>query len=216
MSFQQASVNPALLRPNPWNTNVVPPENEAKLENSIKRFGMFKPIVVRTLADGSLQILGGQHRASIAARLQLPDVPVINLGNIDDTKAKEIGLVDNGRFGQDDTLRLAELLNGLATADELTTILPMSDEDLSAIFSSVSIELDDLDLPDEDDAPATLPATKLAQTHQVMRFKVPVDDVAAVTEAIERVMKVQGFTTSDSLTNAGDALVHIIKNGGAA
>lgn len=211
MSFEQSSVNPALLRPNPWNTNVVPPENEAKLENSIKRFGMFKPIVVRSMANGDLQILGGQHRATIAARLQMQEVPIINLGPIDDTKAKEIGLVDNGRFGQDDTLRLAELLGGLATADELTSILPMSDEDLSAIFSSVSIDLDDLDLPDEGGAPPTLPTKKLEQTHQIMRFKVPVDDVATITEQIEQVMKVQGFTTSDSLTNAGDALVHIIK-----
>lgn len=189
---------------------MVPPENEAKLENSIKRFGMFKPIVVREV-DAGLEILGGQHRSAIAARMGIASVPIINLGRIDDTKAKEIGLVDNGRFGSDDTLRLADLLSGLATADELTSILPMSEEDLSAIFSSVSIELDDLDLPDEDGAPPTLPTTKLAQTHQVMRFKVPVDDVAAVTEAIEQVMKVQGFTTSDSLTNAGDALVHIIK-----
>lgn len=211
MSFQQLTANPAELRPNPWNTNVVSPENEAKLENSIKRFGMFKPIVVRTLADGTFQILGGQHRATIAARLQMQEVPIINLGSIDDTKAKEIGLVDNGRFGQDDTLRLAELLNGLATADELTSILPMSEEDLSAIFSSVSIDLDDLDLPDADDSPPTLPTKKVEQTHQIMRFKVPVDDVATVTEIIERVMKVQGFTTSDSLTNAGDALVHILK-----
>lgn len=214
MSFEQLTLDPKVLRPNPWNTNVVPPENEAKLENSIKRFGMFKPVVVRKLQDGTYQILGGQHRASIAARLGMDQVPVISVGSIPDDRAKEIGLVDNGRFGQDDTLRLAELLKDLPSADELSSFMPVSDEDLSAIFASTSIELDDLDLPDDAELPATLPATKAAQTHQIMRFKVPVDDVDTVTQLIESVMKVQGFTSSDSLTNAGDALVHVVKEYG--
>lgn len=211
MHFEQLNLDPKVLLPNPWNTNVVPPENEAKLENSIKRFGMFKPVIVRQLPNGSHQILGGQHRAAIAARLGLATIPVMNLGVIPDDRAKEIGLVDNGRFGQDDTLRLADLLKDLPSADELSSFMPVTDEDLSAIFAATSIELDDLDLPDEEELPATLPTTKAAQTHQIMRFKVPVDDVDAVTQLIESVMKVQGFNTSDSLTNAGDALVHIVK-----
>lgn len=213
MPITQSSADPTLLKNNPWNTNVVSPENELKLRASIERFGMFKPIVVRTLADGSLEILGGQHRNEIATSMGLSDVPIINLGQIDDERAKEIGLVDNGRFGEDDTLALAELLKGMASVDELSTFMPMSDAEFASITAAVSIDLDDLDLPEESDATPTLPATKLAQTHQIMRFKVPVDDVAAVTEAVERTMKLQGFTESDSLTNAGDALVFLLKGG---
>lgn len=213
MSITQSNANPALLKKNPWNTNVVSPENELKLQASIERFGMFKPIVVRTLADGSLQILGGQHRNDIAVRKSMPTVPIMNLGQIDDDTAKEIGLVDNGRFGEDDTLALAELLKGMASADELATFMPMSDAEFASITAAVNIELDDLDLPPDEDSMPTLPATKLPQTHQIMRFKVPVDDVAAVTEAVERTMKLQGFTESDSLTNAGDALVFLLKGG---
>lgn len=213
MPITQSSASPALLKNNPWNTNVVSPENELKLRASIERFGMFKPIVVRTLADGALQILGGQHRNEIATRMGLSEVPIMNLGQIDDERAKEIGLVDNGRFGEDDTLALAELLKGMASVDELSTFMPMSDAEFASITAAVSIDLDDLDLPEESGATPTLPATKLAQTHQIMRFKVPVDDVAAVTEAVERTMKLQGFTESDSLTNAGDALVFLLKGG---
>lgn len=204
-------LSPDSLVPNPWNTNVVSPDNEAKLEESIKRFGMFKPVVVRELADGTLQIIGGEHRAGAAQRMGIKQIPVVNLGRIDDNKAKEISLVDNGRYGADDTLQLAELLEGLGNADELASFMPYSETDLASIFSSVNIALDDLDLPDLDEEKPVLPKEKPIQTHAVMRFKVPVDDQGWIVDLIEKTMKQQKFTEEDSLTNAGDALVFLLK-----
>jgi ParB-like chromosome segregation protein Spo0J len=198
------------LKPNPWNTNIVSPENQAKLEASISRLGVFKPIVVREMHDGSLQIIGGQHRWEAAQTLGHTEVPVVNLGRISEKKAKEIGLVDNGRYGADDTLQLAGLLEGLGlAADELASFMPYSESDFASIFSSVNISLDDLDLPDDAELPAT-PTAKPPQTHQIMRFKVPLDDVGTITDMIERTMKEQRFTDEDSLSNAGNALVHLL------
>lgn len=202
---------PESLVPNPWNTNVVSPDNEAKLEESIKRFGMFKPVVVRELADGTLQIIGGEHRAGAARRMGIKAIPVVNLGRIDDHKAKEISLVDNGRYGADDTLQLAELLEGLGNADELASFMPYSETDLASIFSSVNIALDDLDLDDAEETAPSLPKEKPIQTHAVMRFKVPVDDQGWIADLVEKTMKQQKFTEEDSLTNAGDALVYLLK-----
>jgi ParB-like chromosome segregation protein Spo0J len=186
----------------------VSPDNEAKIEESIKRLGMFKPILVREV-DGELEILGGEHRALVAERMGIAEVPVINLGEISDQKAKEISLVDNGRYGSDDTLQLAELLEQLGSPDDLAKFMPYSDTELASIFSSVNIALDDLDLPDLDESPS-LPKERPIQTSQVLRFKVPVEDVALITELIEKTMKVQKFTESDSLSNAGDALVYLL------
>jgi ParB/RepB/Spo0J family partition protein len=211
MSLTQLLADPGSLVTNPWNTNVVPPDNEAKLDESIKRLGMFKPVVVRELANGTLQILGGEHRAASAKRLGMKQIPVINLGKVDDKRAKEISLIDNGRYGSDNTLELAALLDELGTADELAKFMPYTDADLASIFSSVSIALDDLDLPDIEDSPTAPSKDKPSQTHQIMRFKVPVDDVDEITRLIEKTMKVQGFSESDSLTNAGDALVFLLK-----
>lgn len=201
---------PDQLTPNPWNTNIVSPENQAKLEASIKRLGVFKPILVREMPNGDLQIIGGQHRWEAAQSLGHTQVPVVNLGRISDKKAKEIGLVDNGRYGADDTLQLASLLEDLGVdANELSSFMPYSESDFASIFSSVNIALDDLDLPDDAELPVT-PAAKPAQTHQIMRFKVPMDDVGAITELIERTMKEQRFVDEDSLSNAGNALVHLL------
>lgn len=209
-TLQFADVDIDTLRPNPWNTNVVTPENEQKIEASVKRFGLFRPIIVRE-KGGVLEILGGQHRWQVAKKLAFKTVPVVNLGTIDDAKAKEIGLVDNGRYGEDDTLALAELLKEMGDADELMEFLPYSGDDLESIFASSNISLDDLDIPDDDDRLPEMPLPKTAQTHQIMRFKVPVGDAAFVQKRIEQVMKSQGFSDDDSMMNAGHALVVLLK-----
>lgn len=204
------SIDPKELHRNPWNSNKVTPENEAKIDESLKRFGMFKPIIVRELANGSLQIIGGQHRAEAAKRLKITSVPYFSLGHIDDKRAKAIGVIDNGRYGEDDTLQLAQLLEEIGDPDDLSKFLPYSDNEFESIFAATNIALDDLDLPDDELTPSA-PAAKAVQSHAVMRFKVPVGDVSTITEAIEKAMKQQGFTTEDSLSNAGNALVHIFK-----
>lgn len=209
MDYKIDQVNPDTLVPNPWNTNVVSPENEEKLDSSLKRFGVFKPVIVRELIDGTLQIIGGEHRAQSAARLGYKVIPIVNLGMISDQKAKEISLVDNDRFGEDDMFKLAELV-GTLDVSELSSFTTFTDTDLDSMFTSSSIALEDLDslsLPSED---IDLPQEKSIQTHQIMRFKVPIKDVDAVTQKIEKAIKVQGFDDSDSLTNAGDALVHLL------
>ncbi len=209
MDYEITQVDPGVLIPNTWNSNIVSPDNEAKLDESLKRFGVFKPVIVRELLDGTLQIIGGQHRAQSAIRLGYKSVPIVNLGVITDTRAKEISLVDNDRYGEDDAYKLSELLSTLS-ADDLASFTTFSDADLESIFTNSSIALDELDslsLPSEE---ADLPIEKSIQTHQIMRFKVPIKDVDAVTQRIEKAIKVQGFDDSDSLTNAGDALVHLL------
>lgn len=200
----------ANLKPNPWNPNQMSPENEAKLETSIKRFGMFRPLVVRTLPDGSLELLGGQHRWEIASRLSLPEVPVINLGQISDDKAKEISLADNGRYGVDDAGRLNDLFKSLDDVDALVDFLPYTSQDLQAIFATSNIDLNSLHTDDEIDLGSHAADISAGQTHQIMRFKVPSEDAERISDLINTVIKAKGFTDSDALTNAGDALVHIL------
>jgi hypothetical protein len=207
--MSSSSIDPKLLQPNPWNTNKVSPDHEAKIDESIKRLGVFKPILVRELAGGTLQIIGGQHRVESAIRLKLKAIPIHNLGHISDKKAQEIGLVDNARYGEDDTLALAQLLEGLGDPEDLATFMPYSSGDFDSIFAASNIALDELDLPEDDGAPP-MPAVPKVQTHVLIRFKVPVEDCATITEMVEKTMKAQKFTEEDALSNAGNALVHLL------
>jgi ParB-like chromosome segregation protein Spo0J len=206
------------LRPNPFNPNSVGPANEAKLDKSLEKFGgLFKPIIVREIKgwkdDGPrYEILGGEHRWLSAVRAKLKKVPIFNLGPIDDKTAKEISIADNARYGFDDDLLLADVLASIGTADEIQSFLPYGAADLEAIISSSTIALDELELPEtlEDHE---LPEEKLAKTprtHTIMRFKVALADAERITERIVAVKHEHGLTTSDDLTNAGDALVQIL------
>jgi len=203
------------LRKNPWNTNRVSADHELKIRKSLERNGMFKPIIVRQFpgVDG-YEILGGEHRWEQAVELGYTEVPIANLGFIDDRRAKEIGVIDNTRYGADDTLSFADLLKEIGDLDELQDFLPYGSADLDAIFSSSDISLEELDLPgnliEEEETQQELPAEKAQKTHQVMRFKIPLGDAERLTALIASTKNAHGYKDEDDLTNAGDALIHLI------
>jgi ParB family chromosome partitioning protein len=99
----------------------------------------------------------------------------------------------------------------MGSSDELATFMPFSESDIASIFSSVTIALDDLNLSDEDGESPSLPKERPVQTHQIMRFRIPVEDCVWIQHLVEHTMKFQKLTESDSLTNAGDALVRLLK-----
>ena len=147
-------------------------------------------------------------------RLGLKKIPIINLGPINDATAQEVGLVDNGRYGVDDADQLAQLLRGLGDSEELSEFLPYSSKELESIFKTEELNLDDLDVNDDDDEFDLRPTdVDSSPTHQILRFKVPLNDAERISELIERTMKAQGLNESDALTNAGDALVHLLCGG---
>lgn len=213
-TLQLEHVSPGLLKPNNWNPNYVSPENEAKLEASLERLDFFRPIVVRELDDGTLEILGGAHRAKIAQRKGFETVPIINLGRIDDEKAKEISLADNGRYGFDDAVKLSDLFNSLPDPRVLTSFLPYSDTEIDVFLASAKVDLKELDedlpLRLDEDLPK-LPKEPNKSAYRVLRFKVPIEDAQLIEDVIQEVMVAKGLTGSDSQTNAGDALILICR-----
>lgn len=213
MSLEMKWVKAGELRANPWNPNVVSPENELKIEASINRAGgLFKPVVVRQVKGvNGYEILGGEHRVVVARRLGYEDVPISNVGFITDKLAREIGQIDNGRYGEDDTLKLAELFKDIgADMDEIQSFLPVTSDDIASIFAASTVALDDLDALSAAQDSNPEPGQGKEATHQIMRFKVPVEDVAWITAHMEKTIRAQGFTGEDSLTNAGNAFVYVM------
>lgn len=214
-------VNPSILLPNPWNSNRLTPEGEKQLETSLERFGFIKPVIAREIEVAGkieLQIIGGEHRSLVAKRKGYKTVPVVNLGPIDDKRAKEISLVDNARYGADDATDLAALLTEIGNIAEIQTFMPFTDDDVTSIFSAASIDLEELNLDEEFDLKVEEQAaqieaakpTKTPKTHTIMRFKVSIPDAERIAKRVADTKIAQGFTSSDELTNAGDALSHLL------
>lgn len=217
MDYKISAISPKKLKPNPFNPNHVDPKNYAKLRKSIEDLGFASAVVVRELPDGTLQILGGQHRTQVAVELGLKEIPVINLGSIGDDKAKKIGLVDNSRYGTDDGLQLARIMEELDVGTgSLAEFLPISDEDLQVMMRAVDIDLDTLEVTlEDDDAPPPEPMEERAErplkTHDILTFRVTNREAEAIRQLIEKTIKREGLDDgSDDKTLAGMALALLL------
>jgi hypothetical protein len=220
-SMETIKINPKDLQFSPWNVNTVSPENMEKLKKSVERNGIFRPVVVRELADGTHEVIAGEHTTRVAIELGHETIDVYNLGVISDLKAKEISIIDNQHFGVEDQFGMGKILQEIQDSGDVMVgeFLPFSDRDLNTIFRSTKIDLETLDLDEEVDSliPDYRPEDSVARapvTHQQMRFKVPLKDAEFVTRVIEGIIKRQGLKQSDSLASAGDALVWLCNNRG--
>lgn len=185
---------------------------EKRLRASIVRFGFYKPVIVRELPDGKLQILGGEHRWRVASQMDLDTIPVVSVGVIDDKTAKTIGLADNGRYGEDDALKLSEILQEIGQHD-VEILLPYTESDLAGMFAASEVDLDSLGF-DADELEPSSERDELIRpsiTHELMRFKVPIEDRERVQKFVEHVIATRGLKSEeDSMVAAGMALVLIV------
>lgn len=208
------SVDVALLRPNPWNTNKVPPANMDKLKNSMSRLGSFKPVIVRDMGD-FYQILGGEHRWQAAVEMGWSTIPVANLGHIDTTEAQQISVIDNERYGEDDAVEFQRLLEEIQSGldYDFSEIAPFSD-DLDAIVpTTLTSSFDELDRLSDSPEPVIEreKGEKTGAAHQTMRFRVGFDVAGDVSRLIEHIIKEQDIRTGNPMEDAGEALVWLVE-----
>ncbi|EOV8484220.1 ParB/RepB/Spo0J family partition protein [Klebsiella aerogenes] len=212
-------VEVARLRPNPWNTNSVGAQNFEKLKGSIEKMGFFKPILARELDGGQFEILGGEHRWRAAMEQGISTVPVISVGKISDLVAKQMSLVDNERYGEDDQVALQRLIEEIQSEldYQLSEIAPYDDELAATLARESAIDLEMLEaLSRGDEEPiekdSREKAERVGAEHQTMRFKVTFDASDRVTETIKSIIKEQAINTGNDMENAGEALVWLVDN----
>ncbi|MCP5803685.1 ParB N-terminal domain-containing protein [Klebsiella pneumoniae] len=212
-------VEVARLRPNPWNTNSVGAQNFEKLKGSIEKLGFFKPIFARELDGGQFEILGGEHRWRAAMEQGISTVPVISVGKISDLVAKQMSLVDNERYGEDDQVALQRLIEEIQSEldYQLSEIAPYDDELAATLARESAIDLEMLEaLSRGDEEPiekdSREKAERVGAEHQTMRFKVTFDASDRVTETIKSIIKEQAINTGNDMENAGEALVWLVDN----
>ncbi|WP_195775241.1 ParB/RepB/Spo0J family partition protein [Klebsiella pneumoniae] len=212
-------VEVARLRPNPWNTNSVGAQNFEKLKGSIEKLGFFKPILARELDGGQFEILGGEHRWRAAMKQGISTVPVISVGKISDLVAKQMSLVDNERYGEDDQVALQRLIEEIQSEldYQLSEIAPYDDELAATLARESAIDLEMLEaLSRGDEEPiekdSREKAERVGAEHQTMRFKVTFDASDRVTETIKSIIKEQAINTGNDMENAGEALVWLVDN----
>jgi hypothetical protein len=204
------------LKPNDWNPNKVDPINQEKLEKSLQIYGQQIPIIVRSLEDGTNEIVDGEHRVMGARNLGWFNIQAIQLGVCSVEEAKRKTLIANSRYGKDDNSALFDLLSTdgvFKTAEDILETMPIDESELAGLFSSDDIDLSMLDDTDDEggsgEIELELPDSR--QSTRILRFKVDSDDADDIEEQIETVKAQMGLNESDAITNAGDALVILLK-----
>lgn len=150
------------LRPHPLNDNKQSKYMFDKLVATIRKDGFAQPITVRTgnekgkFKDGMYEIIGGEHRWRAAMALDMEEVPIHNLGNIPDLRAKKLLLGLNKLHGESDHDALSKLLREInaESAEELAN-LPFDDDMLKDLLDGEAASTPGGDLWDNEEVEDT-------------------------------------------------------------
>ena len=137
-------INIDKLKPNSYNPNFMVESIRNHLKKEYLRVGYLQPILVRPKGD-SYEIIDGFHRMITAKDVGLTELECVVVEMTDQT-AKLTTLNLNKIKGENDPIRLAELLKDLKTSldvEKLAEILDMSENEIESFDMLLS-------LPDSD------------------------------------------------------------------
>jgi len=136
-------VDPATLRPAPYNPREAPPEHLRRLAGLLDRHGFVAPLIARRT---DRLVIGGHQRLRANALRRRPSarVPVVFLDEVSDARARALNVALNnprsqGRFAP---RALADLLDGLADEVDLPELTGFDPEDVADLIGAAE------DLPD--------------------------------------------------------------------
>jgi ParB-like chromosome segregation protein Spo0J len=172
------------LLPHPLNSNVMPPDLQAKLRAHIKRSGRYPYLVVRPHPDepGKYQVLDGHHRVAVLRDLGHTEARC-DVWEVNDREAKLLLATLNRLQGQDQPRRRAELIHellGEMSLDDLGGLLPETDKQIEELHALLEFPADEVALLLEEQAEE---AEKVLP--RVMTFVVTPEQEALIEQAVE-------------------------------
>lgn len=143
------------VRPNQYNYNVLDDYGMEKLKATIMLDGFVDDVIVRSIPDAKskdktkYEIIDGEHRFYAAKELGMPDIPIKNLGNIRDDRARALTIKLNELKGHPDALKLAVLVDEFVRAndEELINTLPFDQDEMDELLATARENLADTPLP---------------------------------------------------------------------
>lgn len=135
------------LEPNPWNPNILPDDQRARLRRSIRKRGFVLPVLIRKIGPECYQIIDGQHRVDLARdEFHFQRVPCIVL-DVSEAVARELTINLNYLRGEPEWDRYAEMLDWFVqhgkSAEDLTKTLPLTHVEVDEMLASIHDKLPD-------------------------------------------------------------------------
>ena len=130
-----------LITKNPWNPNQMDKKTLKAEKESIEKYGIVAPIIVRPLKN-KYQIIDGEHRYIVCSELGYKLIPSVIIEGLKDKDAKKLTIVLNETKGSNDKIELGKLLGELEKdfGDNLKIGLPFNDDDLNDLIEFGNVE----------------------------------------------------------------------------
>jgi len=132
-----------LIKKNPWNPNQMDKKTLKAEKESIQKYGVVAPIILRPLKD-KYQIIDGEHRFVVCTGLGYKQIPSVIIDGLEDKDAKKLTIILNETKGQNNKIELGKLLGALEVdfGEDLKIGLPFNDDDLKDIIDFGKVEWD--------------------------------------------------------------------------
>ena len=175
-----------------------------RLSESLSRYGMVVPLVVRPRGGGFYEVLSGNQRLKAINSLGFEKVPCVVV-SLDDPGAMLLAQALNNLRGEDDPMLKGNLFKTILASvpeDQVIALLPEDKESLKALTS-----FDQIDLAEH------LQAWELAQAARLkhMVLQLTPQQLEMVDEAINRIMPDVKKDNSGSPNNRGTAIFLLCK-----
>ena len=131
------------LVPAPFSPNQMDEAMSAHLAESLRRFGTVSNLIVRSMGQGSYEVLSGNQRVKALMERSAATAPCVVV-ELDDTDARLLTQAINGIHGEDDPAKKASLLRQVLikkSIQETQALLPESAEALASLADLGSIDL---------------------------------------------------------------------------
>lgn len=109
-----------------WNANEMDPEMQKRLRPSIERFGLLVPLLVREIAPGRYETIGGAQRLAISRELGFSFVPCV-VTSANDAESRLLSQCLNHIAGQDNPGLRGEVLRRILESmseSEVAELIP--------------------------------------------------------------------------------------------
>ena len=169
------------LREAPWNPNRMDDPGLGRLVESLSRYGLVEPLVIRPLSDSDYEVLSGNQRLKAINNLGYESVPCVII-NLNDAEAMLLAQALNNLRGEDDQALKGNLLKTiLATIpeDRVLSLLPETTESLKSLAS-----FNEVDLAEHLQAWEQAQAARLK--HMILQLTN--NQIETVEEAVNRIM----------------------------
>ncbi|MFC1947962.1 ParB/RepB/Spo0J family partition protein [Chloroflexota bacterium] len=131
------------LQPAPWNANRMDEAGIERLKESLSRYGLVEPLVVRPLPDDKYEVLSGNQRLKAISSIDLEIIPCVVV-YLDDAEAMLLAQALNNLHGEDDPILKGTLFKNILSSipeHKVLSLLPETTETLRALASFSETDL---------------------------------------------------------------------------